>query len=257
MASTADIFPNRLFPRNGSPLLKRLFIRPSLLLLGLLLFFPGIAQTQTESQKQPKSTRPWSVLVHAQYGWPYQYVSEILYENYRMTGLGLSLEKECGLWPFFNNKKLVESLLFEFRFSRIWGKDIELVRDQVSPETWEKAQREGHRPRTNWDHYQIGLTPYYRLYYPLSDQVRIYGEVGLGFTFLTEPLIEEGTQWNFLLTGGLGLDWKIKKIPLYSFVRFEHFSNGGKLWKEGLTDKRVIGPETIVFGVGMRFPLRW
>jgi hypothetical protein len=59
------------------------------------------------------------------------------------------------------------------------------------------------------------------------------------------------------LSGGFGLDWKIKNWPFYSFVRFEHFSNGGKLWKEGFTDKRVIGPETIVFGVGMRFPLKW
>jgi Lipid A 3-O-deacylase (PagL) len=243
-------------PKNQFVLSKRLLERISSLLLGILLFLPGTAHTQTENPQQQKAPRPLSLLVHAQYGYPFQYVSEILYENFQVVSLNLSLEKECGLWPFFGNKKLVESLLLEFRLSKIWGQDIPLVRDQVSLAVWNQAQQEGRRPTTNWDLYQVGLTPYYRLSYPVSPTIRVYGEAGLGITLLNKTLIEEGTLWNFLLTGGLGLDWKIKNQHFYSFVRFEHFSNGGKLWKEGLTESRVIGPETIVFGIGMRFPLK-
>lgn len=230
-------------------------------LIGILLvsFFVSSAQVRAEAgipgTSKPKN--PLSLQVHFQYGLPFQYVSELLYSNFQIAGLGIALEKECGLWPFWGNRKLVEALLLELRFSKIWGKNIELCRDQVSNNTWIQAQKEGHRPRIDWDHYQIGLTPYYRLYYPLAKQVRIYAEAGLGFTFLNESLIEEGTRWNFLLTGGLGLDWKIKKFPFYTFIRSEHFSNGGKLWGEGFTHNRVIGPETLVFGIGIRYPLDW
>ena len=201
--------------QNRGFLSGRLFVLISLFLGGMVLFLPAIAQTQTENPQQQKAPRPLSLLVHAQYGYPFQYVSEILYENFQVASLSLSLEKECGLWPFFGNKKLVESLLLEFRLSKIWGQDIPLVRDQVSPAVWNQAQQEGQRPTTNWDLYQVGLTPYYRLYYPLSPTVRVYGEAGLGITLLNKPLIEEGTQWNFLLTGGLGLDWKIKNQHFY------------------------------------------
>lgn len=217
-----------------------------------------VSPTQVRAESAPSvPQKPKNLLIHFQYGWPHQYVSEILYD-FQMAGLGIALEKECSLLPFWDNKKLVESLLLEFRFSKIWGKNIKLEKDQVSKEVWDQAQKEGHLPRTDWDHYQIGLTPYYRLYYPLTEQIRVYTEVGVGFTLLNEPLIEEGTKWNFLMTGGVGLDWKTENVPLYSFIRVEHFSNGGKLWNGGgFTNSRVIGPETITFGVGVRYPLNW
>lgn len=227
----------------------------SLFLFLSFFLFPAYGASGTVPGVSPKPSRSKSLLIHLQYGWPYQYVSDTLYANFNQAGLAVALEKECGLWPFFNNRKLVESLLFELRFSRIRGKTIELSQDQVAQEIWQSAQKEGHRPRTDWDHSQIGLTPYYRLYYPLCKEVRVYAEAGIGFTFLNSPLVEEGTLWNFLITGGLGLDFKLCKIPLYSFARFEHFSNGGKLWKEGFTDKRVIGPETFALGFGIRLPL--
>jgi len=234
-------------------IMRRIFI--GFILLWSLIAFPHSLLASPEGTPTKETIRPKSLLFHIQYGWPYQYVSDLLYSNFQLAGVGISFEKECGLWPFFNNKWLVESLLLELRFSRIWGQEIELSKDQVSPETWERAQKEGKKPRTNWDHYQIGLIPYYRLYAPLAKEIRFYVEMGLGLTFLSEPLIEEGTQWNFLLSGGLGLDWNLNKIPFYSFVRFEHFSNGGKLWKEGFTDKRVIGPESMILGIGFRYPL--
>jgi hypothetical protein len=228
----------------------------------LFLFPLLVSSNQAGAQTNPspieKNKSPYSLLMHFQYGLPVQYVSDLLYSNFEMASLGIALEKECGLWPFWGNRKLVESVLLEFRFSKIWGRDIELCQDQVSKAVWEQAQKEGHRPKTDWDHYQIGLTPYYRVYYPLAKQVRVYAEAGLGFTLLNKPLIEEGTTWNFLLTGGVGLDCKLFKYPFYTFLRFEHFSNGGKLWGSGgMTTSRVIGPETLVFGIGIRHPLDW
>lgn len=227
-----------------------LFMVVFLLLTGLLA--PLSADPTRPPQKERADSK--NLLLHIQYGWPQQYVSEIKYSHFIQTGLGLSYEEECGYWPFFNNHWLIESLLLELRFSRIWGRDIPLAQDQVSKETWEASQRTGKKPTTDWDHYQLGLTPYYRLYAPVNRDLRFYLEMGLGLACLNKPLIDEGTKWNFLISGGLGLDWKIYKIPFYSFVRFEHFSNGGKLWKEGLTDKRVIGPESMILGLGIRFP---
>jgi hypothetical protein len=227
----------------------------SLLLIFSIFFLSAHGLAESDPSVFPQAQRSKSLNFHLQYGIPYQYVSDTLYSNFNLASLAVSLEKECGLWPFFNNQKLVESLLLEFRFSRIWGKDIELSQDQVSPQVWDQAQKEGRRPRTSWDHSQIGLIPYYRLYYPISKKVRGYAEAGLGITFLDAPLIEDGTQWNFQISGGLGLDYSIKGIPFYTFLRFEHFSNGGKLWREGFTDQRVIGPETIIFGFGFRVPL--
>jgi hypothetical protein len=226
------------------------------LLLFLSIFFLSAhSQAGSDPSAFPQTQRPISLLFHLQYGIPYQYVSDSLYSNFNLASLAVSLEKECGLWPFFNNQKLVESLILEFRLSRIWGKDIELSQDQVSPQIWDQAQKEGRRPRTSWDHSQIGLVPFYRMYYPFNKKVRAYAEAGLGITFLDAPLIEEGTRWNFQISGGLGLDYYLKGIPFYSFLRFEHFSNGGKLWKEGFTDQRVIGPETLILGLGFRIPL--
>jgi hypothetical protein len=245
---------SRIFPFRISSL-ARYILALSLFLSCFVYSTPGGAETTTPAT--PKTNNPISLLMHFQYGLPAQYVSEILYSNFEMASLGIALEKECGLWPFWGNRKLVESILLEFRFSKIWGRGIELTQDQVSKEVWEQAQKEGHRPRTDWDHFQIGLTPYYRLYYPLAKQVRVYAEAGIGFTLLNKPLIEDGTTWNFLLTGGLGLDWKLYNCPFYVFLRSEHFSNGGKLWKEGVTNSRVIGPETLAFGIGIRYPMDW
>ncbi|MCJ7832826.1 MAG: acyloxyacyl hydrolase, partial [Deltaproteobacteria bacterium] len=198
-------------------------------------------------------TNPQGLLVALHYGYPNRIWSDRLYSNFELATLSLTYEKESGLWPFTKNKELIKSFMLEFRLSRIWGKGIEVSQDQVSPETWDRAMQEGRRPTVDWDHYQIGLIPYYRFYYPLNKEIRLYFEAGLGLALLNKPLIEDGTTWNFLFSGGFGLDCKFK-TPFYTFLKLEHFSNGGQAWK-GFTDNRVIGPENLVFGIGMRFPL--
>jgi hypothetical protein len=245
----SSVIPARICSLTRSVLVFLLFLSFSV--------FSTQVGAETDLPATPKTKNPISLLMHFQYGLPAQFVSEILYSNFEMASLGIALEKECGLWPFWGNRKLVESLLLEFRFSKIWGRGIELSGDQVSQEVWDQAKKEGHDPRTDWDLYQIGLVPYYRLYYPLAKQVRVYAEAGIGLTLLNKTLIDDGTVWNFLLTGGLGLDWKLCNCPFYVFLRSEHFSNGGKLWGQGIADSRVIGPETLAFGIGMRIPLDW
>lgn len=223
----------------------------------ITLFSPIIICQWAEAESNPPgdgiTTNRRSLLVDVHYGIPWHIWSDRLYWNFELATLSLTYEKDSGLWPFTKNKELVKSFLLEFRLSRIWGKDIELSQDQVSQETWDRARQEGRYPTVDWDHYQIGLTPYARFYYPIAKAIRLYFEVGLGMTLLNKPLIEDGTTWNFLFSGGFGLDCKFK-TPFYCFLKMEHFSNGGQLWK-GFTDKRVIGPESIVFGIGMRFPL--
>ncbi len=197
-----------------------------------------------------------SLLFNLQYGWPTKYFSKRLYSNFNTFSLNAAYEKECGVIPFFKGVPLSESLLLEFRLMKIWGSGIPLNDDQVSKEKLAEARRRGNEPTTSWDTYQIGLTPYYRIYYPVTKDFRPYFELGAGLTWLLEELIENGTRWNFSLYSGIGTDFKICDLPLYAFLRFEHFSNGMKLWSQlGIEDKKLIGPETIVFGLGFRFPL--
>jgi hypothetical protein len=210
----------------------------------------------TVPPREQSPRHPRSLLFHAQYGRPTQYFSQKLYSNFNTAGLSLSYEKECGYLPFLTRVRLLESLLLEFRLLRIWGNDIPLYYDQVSGERLAQARNQGREPTTNWDTYQIGLTPYYRIYYPITRSFRPYFELGAGLTWLLEELVENGTRWNFSLYSGIGTDFKLWEIPLYAFFRFEHFSNGMKLWSQlGIEEKRLIGPETMVIGLGFRWPL--
>jgi hypothetical protein len=229
-----------------------------LIILFLTLVFCSLvsyppAEAETGSTVNEPAANPRSLSVSLEYGTPFHLWSERLYSNFQLATLSLTYEKESGLWPFTKNKELVKSFLLEFQLSRIWGKGIELEQDQVSQETWDRAVQEGRRPTVDWDHYQIALVPYYRFYYPLSKITRLYIEAGFGLALLNKTLIEDGTIWNFLITGGLGLDFKYK-IPFSISLKLQHFSNGGDA-QLGITDKRVIGPENLMFGFGMRFPL--
>ena len=228
-------------------------MRLILVLVFFSLFFSRPIQAQTNPPENESPTSPRSLLVGFDYGYPNRIWSDRLYSNFQLATLSFIYEKESGLWFFSKNPERVKSLLLEFRLSRIWGNGIAVSHDQVSPEIWERARQEGRDPTVDWDHYQIALIPYLRFYYPLSKIIRLYFEFGLGFSLLNKPLIYDGTTWNFNFSGGFGLDFKVK-IPFYTFIKLEHFSNGGDAW-EGITDKRVIGPENIVFGLGMRFSL--
>lgn len=195
-------------------------------------------------------------MVQFQSGWPVQLVSEILYDNTRVNTLNIGFDYELASWMFLKRIRLIGSLLTELRLSKIYGREVPLSRDQVFTQVWLQAEKEGRSPTANWDLFQIGLTPIYRLYAPLSKDIRPFLEAGIGLTFLQDSLIKEGTAWNFLLLLGIGSDWRLCGcLPLSVYLRLEHFSNGGKIggaW--GLTEKRVIGPETMALGLGVRLP---
>ena len=232
-----------------------LFIIPffSLLLLSLIAPGQGWCGSRDPNDSDPKGK---SLLVQFQSGWPIQLVSEILYQNTRVNTLNIALDYELASWVFLKKVRLIGSLVTELRLSKVYGRDVPLTRDQVSDQDWLQAQKEGRRPTANWDLFQIGLTPIYRVYVPLAKDFRPFLEAGIGLTYLQDSLIKEGTPWNFLLLLGIGSDWKLCGcLPLSVYLRLEHFSNGGKIggaW--GFTEKRVIGPETMALGLGVRIP---
>jgi hypothetical protein len=225
-----------------------------LFLLTLVFLAPDSVSAESEKNNLKNLSQGISFRFHLMQGWPYRVASDKLYENFKITSLGLTIEKECGLWPFFQNKKIIESLLLELRFSHIYGRGIPLGEDQMPKETWARFIQEGRKPSADWDHYQIGLTPFYRWYYPLSSDLRFFAELGLGLTYLNETLIEDGTKFNVLFTGGLGLDWKLKNHPFFIMTRFEHFCKGDGS-NNFINAKRNIGPEALFIGMGIRYPL--
>ncbi len=226
-----------------------------LMLMFIFVLFVPLANADATAPVNEPTTTPQNLSVALHYQTPIPLMSDRLYSNWAAMTLSCNYEKESGLWPFTKNEKFVKSLLLEVRLSRIWGKDIVLGQDQVSEDDWERARQEGHDPTVDWDHYLIGVMPSYRFYYPMTPAVRGYVEAGIGITVLNKPLIEEGTLWNFLLSGGMGLDFRVK-IPFFAFIKFEHISNGGNTWNSLTSNPvRVIGPEGLVFGLGTRFSL--
>ena len=194
-----------------------------------------------------------SFLVSLEYGWPAHFLSHQKYPNFQAVTLLLSREWEYASLIIPKKHGFVESLLAEFRLSKIWGKNIPLMLDNVSPESMEKAQREGRWPTADWDHYLAGMTGFYRLYYPLSGKLRPYAEVGVGLALLDKPLVDNGTIWNFSMMAGLGIEREICKIPFYVVFRAEHYSNGAQLWNKFGFRKGNIGVETLAVGLGVRF----
>jgi hypothetical protein len=230
----------------------RVGILSLLSILTVLLPVRAVGADPGSSEEQPK--RPFkSYLVSLEYGWPAQFLSSQKYANFQAVTAILSREWEYRSLLMPEKWNLAESFLVEFRLSKIWGQDIPLMLDEVSQENLVKAQNEGTWPTTDWDHYQVAVTPFYRLYYPLSGKTRLYAEVGAGFSWLNKPLVDNGTNWNFSMMAGLGIEREIYKIPCYAVLRAEHFSNGAQLWNKFGFDKANIGLETAVLGIGVRF----
>jgi len=257
-------FPMKFRPRNSEGLCggrrKYLFFGKAwglgiLSLLSLLTVFLPLQRVCADPGKSAEEPeRPFkSYLVSLEYGWPAQFLSTQKYANFQAVTALLSREWEYRSLLMPEKWNLAESFLVEFRFSKIWGEDIPLMLDEVSPENQAKAESEGKWPTTDWDHYQVAITPFYRLYYPLSSKTRLYAEVGAGFSWLNKPLVDNGTQWNFSMMAGVGIEREIYQIPCYAVLRAEHFSNGAQLWSKFGFDKANIGLETAVLGIGVRF----
>ena len=189
-------------------------------------------------------------LVSLEYGWPAKFTSSQKYDNHHKVTIAFSREWEFGSMLLHEKHGFVESLLVELRLSKIWGNDIPLKPNQVSQKNLEIAQQQGRGPTGDWDHYQVGITPFYRLYYPLSSKTRPYAEIGVGFVWLDKPLVYNGTNWSFSLIAGLGIEQEIYKIPFFAVLRAEHNSNAGNFFNLKETN---IGLETAELGVGVSF----
>jgi hypothetical protein len=216
-----------------------------------LLRLPACADPGQPAEAQSHPYK--SYLASLEYGRPAQFLSHQKYPNFQQVTLILSREWEYGSLVIPKKHGFVESLLVEFRLSKLWGKNIPLMLDEASPAAAEQARQGGRWPTADWDHYQVGITPFYRFYYPLSSKTRPYAEFGAGFAVLNKPLVDNGTAWNFSMMAGLGIEKEIYKIPFYVVLRAEHFSNGAQLWNKFGFTKSNIGVETAVLGVGVRF----
>jgi opacity protein-like surface antigen len=109
----------------------------------------------------------------------------------------------------------------------------------------------------NWakldNHYSISLLAVRRWIFLPNRVIRPNAHLGFGFSVMNESVIENGTTWNFNFVGGGGLEYDvIKKWTVYGDVRWEHFSNGGQVY---LTNKDVIGPESVNIVLGIRYLL--
>jgi len=86
---------------------------------------------------------------------------------------------------------------------------------------------------------------------PLSHETRPYAELGAGLSVLAHPLIDNGTNWNFSLLAGVGLEKQIGSVPFHVALRAEHFSNFAGLWRQLGFAKANIGVEAVVLSVGL------
>jgi hypothetical protein len=183
-------------------------------------------------------------------GLPAQFLSGTRYANSRQATFALSREWQPG--PLLLPDGVLESFLLELRLTRIWGANIPLERDEVSPEHTAQFAAQGRPLTGNWSDWQIGLIPCYRVSWPLPHESRPYAELGAGLSVLSHPLIDNGTNWNFSLLAGIGVEKQIGNIPIHVALRAEHFSNFGGLWKQFGFTKANIGVESAVLSVGMR-----
>ena len=81
------------------------------------------------------------------------------------------------------------------------------------------------RPRSN---VETGLAILLKYAYPLTEKLYPYIEAGTGFDYMTLHTYEQGTQFNFLEQGGVGLSYFFKEnIALDVCFRYRHISNAG------------------------------
>lgn len=182
--------------------------------------------------------------VYSSIGTQYHIFSANDYDGYKQNALAAFWEVESKPWiPL--PVEAQRTLRYELRYSELHG-TIEIVEEQVPSE-----KRDGGPYYTTLDHYQLALLGIRRWVFLPDYFLRPSLHLGLGISWLNKNILEEGTQYNFHLIGGAGLEMDLSdRWCTFLDVRWEHYSNGGKM---GLTDKAVIGPESINAVLGIRY----
>ena len=166
------------------------------------------------------------------------------YKGYRPQRLGVFREAEIGdgthptiPWRWSSRYELV--------CERLSG-DIELVEDQVPP-----AERTGGPYMKSLDGlWQLAALWVPRVVFMPDWPVRPSLHAGIGASMMNKKILEDGTYYNFNFVGGAGLEADITKLwSIFADCRLQHYSNGGAM---SLTDKAVIGLESISYVIGVR-----
>lgn len=223
------------------------------LILSVMMWFGftgiGVSQADSDKKREPtgETTEKRWIGINGSWGRNFHIWSDREYYGYRNSQFGIFYEREID--PLFSLGLNIEhTFRAEFRYATLWG-TIPLSDDQVSDE--EAARTDEHS--TKLDHKQAVFLGIRRWVFLPDSSIRPNLHLGFGISFTDELIIEGGTLYAFSFTGGGGIDMDVSdRWTIFSEVSFEHFSNGGQMY---LTNKQVIGPESINtrFGVRYRF----
>ncbi len=218
----------------------------------MLWFAPLSAARAASSETGHELAPPTDQLASIALGLPVRFLSATRYANSRQATFTLSQQWGPRSLLLPRPAGAFESVLLDLRLSRIWGREIPLEADEVSPAHAARFAAWGRPPTGIWNAWQIGVLPCYRISLSLPRETRPYVELGAGAALLSQPLIDNGTTWNFLLAAGAGVEKEIAGVPFHVALRAEHFSNFAALWKRFGFNKANIGVESLALSVGFR-----
>lgn len=178
--------------------------------------------------------------------------SDRTYTGYRNGSAGLFMEWESPRDTIFS---LDMSSVWrgEIRYFKLWG-TIPLSSDQLTDEELQAYIDRGEdKYFMTLDHQQLTFLVVRRWIFLPDYYIRPYLELGVGMSFTDKLILTDGTIYAFDFIGGGGVEMDVsKKWTLFAGCRAAHFSNGGQMY---LTNKAVIGPESINAMFGIRYEL--
>ncbi len=222
----------------------------SVILIVFLFAAPSLAQeihTHDDSEEDTSDPKKWVGLLGS-WGRHHHIWSSSNYKGFRNRHFGMFMEWEDDPFTLLP-VDVDQTLRVELRYAKLYG-TFKIDEDQVVKERLVEGQ-------PNWakltGHYSVSLIGVRRWVFFPNRVIRPNLHLGFGFSVMNKSIIENGTIWNFNFVGGGGLEYDLsKKWTVYGDVRWEHFSNGGQIF---LTNKDVIGPESINILLGIRYML--
>jgi hypothetical protein len=228
-----------------SRIVTLVFISTAIMYFGFL----GSGVSQADSEKSTELAgndleKKW-IGLDGSWGKSFHIWSDREYFGYRNSQLGIFYEWETDPYVSFG-LDVEHTYKAVFRVATLKG-TIPLSDDQVSDE--EAARTDEHE--TTLDHKQVVFLGVRRWTFLPDSFIRPNLHLGFGISITDELIVEDGTLFAFSFTGGGGVDIDVSdRWTIFSEVSWEHFSNGGQMY---LTNKRVIGPESINTRFGFRY----